>query len=322
MNTSLKLAVAALLLLCQPFGIAQTGFPSAPIKIIVPFPAGGGGDLNARILAQGLTKRFDQTVIVENRPGAAGNIGVVQFVKAKPDGYTLLLAPQQVVTNYFVHTPKVHPLTDMMPVALLSNYSYVLVSNASKGISTLPNLIARARERPGQLTIAVGGSGAGTQLAGAMLMRRAGIKLMEVPFNGTGPALQAILNNSVDVTSSTGTAPLGVIRNGQINALGVTTTKRLPALPSVPPIQDYYPGFEFVGWYGIMAPNGTPPSIVALLNKMIGEVLADPAVRSALEESAHLVLGGSIHDFEKVIASDLKLLEETVRTESFEKPQK
>lgn len=322
MNTILKLTLAALLAVCQSFAIAQANFPSAPIKIIVPFPAGGGGDLNARILAQGLSKVLNQSVIVENRPGAAGSIGFQQFTKAKPDGYTLLLAPQQIVTNYFVYTPKVHPLTDVMPVAILSNYSYVLITNPSKGIATLPELAAKARERPGQLNIAVGGSGAGTQLAAAMLMRRAGIKLTEVPFNGTGPALHAILNGSVDVTFSTGTAPIGMIRGGQINALGVTTTKRLPALPSVPTINDFYPGFEFVGWYGIMAPVGTPPSLVALLNQKIGETLNDPAVRSALEESAHTVVGGSIQDFEKVIAADLKFFEEIVRTETFERPQR
>ena len=285
---------------------AQT-YPSKPIRFIVPFPPGGGTDTNSRALTQRIAKNTGWTFVVDNKPGAGGNIGAEQAAKAPPDGYTLVLGQ----TSNLAINPALYaklpydPLRDLSPVALLVSAPVVLVVNANSKTRSLADLLVAARSDPGGVTYASPGNGTVSHLAGELLQRASGVKLTHVPYKGASQALTDTLGGQVQSFMSSVPSALGQLRGGKLRALAVTSAKRSPELPDVPTIAESgYPGFEANTWYGLLAPAGTPAPIVALLNSEVNRVLATPEVRGRLASEGGDTLGGSPEQFASFLKAE------------------
>jgi tripartite-type tricarboxylate transporter receptor subunit TctC len=256
-------------------------YPTRPIRIVVGFPPGLAPDLIPRLMAPALSERLGQTVIVENRPGAASNIGVGAVVKAPPDGYTLLLA---VSTNTINHT--LYPnlgfdfLRDIAPVAGLARSVFLLVVNPAVPATTVPELIAYAKTNPGKLNFATPGVGTVPHVFGEMLKMMTGLDMQHVTYRGN--IYPDLLSGEVQASFVTILSSMAHIRAGELRALGVTTAKRAPALPDVPAIGESVPGFDASSWYGLGAPRGTPAAVIAKLDQGIEAVLADEQMKARL----------------------------------------
>ena len=281
--------IAAALLLggLAPAAQAQP-YPSKVVRIIVPYPAGGATDILARILAEKLTPMMGQTFIVENRPGASGNLGFGYVAKADPDGYTLLMGTANMtIAPAFSSDLPYNPLKDFAPVATVVSSQNLLVIRPDLPAKDLKELIAYAKANPGKLNF--GSSGIGTPLLSIELLKSlAGIDIVHVPYKGDTPALQDLMAGQIDMYCSTITAEVPYVRAGKLRALGVTSNKRAASLPDVPTIAEAgVPGYELASWYGILAPAGTPKEIVDRLHDAIARIVAMPDV------TAKIIDGGS-----------------------------
>jgi len=260
-------------------------YPSKPIRWIVPFPAGGGGDMIIRVTGQKLTERLGQAVVVENRAGAGGNVGTEAVARAAPDGYTLLMAnvaPMAINASVYKKLPY-NPIRDFAPITLVASFPNVLVVHPSVPARTLKELIALARARPGELTYASAGRGSTTHLAGEFFKSRAGINLLHVPYKGGGPALIDVMAGHVTLYFGSLPASLPHIRYGRLRGLAVTGLKRSEAAPDIPAVaESTFPDFEAVTWIGAVAPTGTPSTVVTLLNREIVTILRLSDVSSKL----------------------------------------
>lgn len=274
------LLLAAALLAVSSFVTAQD-YPTRPIRMVVPFAPGGGSDISGRILADGLRQALGQTIVVDNRAGAASTIGADIVSKASPDGYTMLLGNISMAFNAALYKNLPYDtLRDFAPVSLVVEQPNIMVVHPSLPANTLKEFIAFARSTPGKLTYGSAGIGSGTHLAVEMLLQTLKIDMVHVPYKGTGPTLIALLGNEISVFLSTFASALPHVKSGRLRAFGVTSAKRANALPEVPTIAEAgIPGFEYSTWYGLLVPGGTPRAIVDKLNKATTGQLNSPEMR-------------------------------------------
>ena len=303
---------ALLLLACAAATTAHLpafaqAYPARPVTLVVPFPPGGGTDTGGRIVAEQLGKRWGQTVVVENKGGAAGQIGADFVAKARPDGYTLLLGnigTQAINPSLYPRLPY-DPDTAFAPISLLVELPLAMMVNPSVPVRTAAEFIALAKSRPGKLTYSSAGAGGAPHLAAEMFKDRTGTFILHVPYRGGGPALADLIAGHVDLSFLTVLEASGHIKTGKLRALAVTGDKRVPALPDVPTLADtVLPGFNAISWLGLLAPAGTPPQIVDKIAADVRAVLADEGVKSRLAALGGVPRGTSPQEFAKLIAED------------------
>ncbi len=311
--TRIALRVAALVALIT--GMAAAGsapgqapaYPTKPIRIVVPFPPGGATDILARDVAQKLTDAWGQAVIVDNRPGAGGNIGSELVAKAAPDGYTLemgTVGTHAINASLYAKMPYDH-VKDFAPVILVASVPNVLEVNPALPVNSVAELIAYAKANPGKLNFASSGNGTSIHLSGELFKVMAGVQMTHVPYKGSAPALQDLIAGQVQLMFDNLPPSLPQIKAGKLRALAVTSAARAPALPDVPTVAEAgLPGFEASSWFGVLAPAGTPPAIVAKLNAEIGRWLATPEAKEKLAKQGADAAGGSPEDFVKHIAAE------------------
>jgi tripartite-type tricarboxylate transporter receptor subunit TctC len=275
------------------------------VHIIVGFPPGGAADIVARILGQRLSERLGQPFVIDNRPGVAGNIGTEAAVRAPADGYTLLLAGAFNSINAALYDKLSFDFTrDIVPVAGVVRTSMVMIVNQAIPAKSVPEFIAYAKVNAGKVSFASGGVGGPIFVAGELFKMLSGVNMLHVPYRGETPAITDLLGGQVQVMFPTLPAAIEHIKAGTMRALAVTTATRSEALPGVPTVGDFLPGYEASAWYGIGAPKNTPPDVVATLNKEINAALADPKIKARLADLGGSVMGGSSADFGRLIADE------------------
>jgi tripartite-type tricarboxylate transporter receptor subunit TctC len=287
---------------------AQPAWPERPVTLIVPYSAGGGADVLARMVVNGLKSRLGQPVVVENRAGAAGNIAMEAAARARPDGYTLVWASsgQSAAANYY-KSLKYDLVKDFEPVSLTLYNSRILVGRPGLPFANVAELIAHAKKNPGKVTYASWGNGSGAHLAGELLKQMAGIEMLHVPFKGNADAVSALLGGQVDVMFSDPASVTGHVRSGKLKAFGVPSDKRFPGLPEIPTLSEAgFPGFEYSGWFGILAPRGTPATVVKALGAAVDQALQDPELREQLAKAGAGPIGGRTPEqFSKFLQEDI-----------------
>jgi len=282
MRAGLRLMSVALVvlaaLLASDVARAQETYPDRPVRVVVPYPAGGGTDTLARLLADQLSRQWGQPIIVENVGGAAGNIGAAEVARAKPDGYTLLLAsPGPIATNGFLYKEMGYDPARWIPIALLATGPYVLVLRKSLEVSTIADLISRAKSDPGKITSATPGIGSVGHLSTVQLEMLAGIKTMQIPYRGLSHAINDIIAGHVDMMFDTPTTSLALHRDGKVKIVAVGTTERVRELPDIPTIAESgLPGYRAVTWYAMVAPPRTPAALADKINRDVVDILARP----------------------------------------------
>jgi tripartite-type tricarboxylate transporter receptor subunit TctC len=280
-------------------------YPTRPVRIVVGFPAGQSGDISARLLGQWLSDRLGQTFVIENRPGASSTVATDFVVHAPADGYTLLYI---VASNYINATLKLNLpynfVRDIAPVASSTHSTLVVVVNPSLPVKSISELIAYAKANPGKLNMASGGIGNSTHLAGELFKMMTGIDMFHVPYRGSAPALTDLISGQVQVMFDLTASSIGYIRAGQLRALAVTAATRSEALPDLPTVADFVPGYEASAVGGIGAPKGTPAEIIKKLNAQINAGLADPDLQSRYAALGSVPHPGSPADFAKLIARE------------------
>ena len=302
----ISLAVA-MLAAASPALQAQT-FPAKPLRLILPYPPGGGSDTIARPFARKMSENTGQQVIVDNRGGAGGNIGMEAAARAAPDGYTFVLGlTAQLAVNPGLYAKLPYdPLKDYEPITLLANGAYLLVAHPSFPAKTMKEVIAIARKRPGEILYASSGNGSGAHLATELLNTMTGIKLVHVPYKGGGPALVDTISGQAQLLFATPIASSGHIQAGRLRAIAVSTTKRVSSMPNVPTASESgVPGFDAGVWYAMLAPRGTPQPIVARLNEEFRKVLADPGIREFLTKAGVDPEGGTPEELAKYLRSEI-----------------
>jgi tripartite-type tricarboxylate transporter receptor subunit TctC len=283
---------------------AQT-YPTKPVRIIVGYPAGGSNDIIARLVGQWLSEHLGQQVIIENRPGASSNIGTEAVVNASPDGYTLLLVNSANAINAtFYDKLNYNFIRDITPVASIGRAPLVMEVNPSFPAKTVPEFIAYAKANPGKVNMASAGIGNSSQIAGEMFKAMTGVNMVHVPYRGAAPAVTDLLGGQVQVMFGDPLTPSEHFKSGRLRALAVTTAVRSEALPGIPSLGEFVPGYEASTSYGVGAPRNTPAEIVGKLNKEINAGLADPKLRGRLADLAVTVLPGSPDYFGNAIAEE------------------
>jgi tripartite-type tricarboxylate transporter receptor subunit TctC len=286
------LALATSVVLITPLE-AQV-YPSRPVKIIVPFPAGGTADAMPRLVSEWLSRKWGQPVVIENRTGAAGNIGAEAAFKAEPDGYTLLSAPPPpLVINHHLYPKLAFDPTEFVPVIIISRVPNALVVNPKVKANTVPEFIAEARANPGRITSATQGNGTTSHLTSELFQMMANVKFQHVPYRGSAPALQDLVGGSVDIMFDNLGVSLALVKGGQLKLVAVAAAKRMASLPDVPTIAETLPGFEAAAWYGIVAPPKTPPAIVSKINADVNEALKSPEILQRLPDFSAEPVGGT-----------------------------
>jgi tripartite-type tricarboxylate transporter receptor subunit TctC len=283
---------------------AQT-YPTRPVRLIVAVAAGGGADIVTRLMGQWLSERLGQQFIVENRPGGGTNIGTEMVVHAAADGYTLLQVNLAHAINATLYDKlNYNFLRDIAPVAGIVGVSNVVEIHPSVPAKTLPEFIAYAKANPGKINMGSAGNGSSSHMAGELFKMMAGVNLVHVPYRGQGPAMTDLLGGQLQVIFATTPGTTEYVRIGKLRALAVTTRARAEALPDVPTVADFVPGYEASQWYGFGAPKNTPPEIIEQLNKAVNAALADPKMKARLADFGGTVMPGSPADFGKLIAEE------------------
>ncbi|WP_255032115.1 Bug family tripartite tricarboxylate transporter substrate binding protein [Bordetella genomosp. 1] len=289
--------LASGLALCGATLAAQAaGYPERPVKWVVPFPPGGAMDSIARTLGEAMGRELGTSFIVENRAGAGGNIGAATVARAAPDGYTIMIAANGMAVNPALYRDMTYdPQKDFAPISLLAVVPNVLVTNPARNdVSSVQDVIAKARAKPGHYSYASAGVGTSIHLAGELFVSRAQIDMLHVPYKGSGPAIADLLGGQVDYMFDSITSAKPHIQSGKLRALAVTTAKRSSALPDVPTVAEAgLPGYELMPWFAAFAPAGTPPEVIARLNDAMRQALADPKVKSTLDSIGAEPIGGS-----------------------------
>jgi tripartite-type tricarboxylate transporter receptor subunit TctC len=286
-------------------GVARAqAYPSRqPVRLVVGFPAGGATDIMARLMGEWLTQRLGQQFLIENKPGASGNIGIEIVAKAPADGYTLLTVVTPVAINpaLFSNLP-FDFMRDIAPVIYLARLAYVVVVNPSVPATTLPELIAYAKANPGKINYGSAGAGTPQNITCELFKMMSGVNLVHVPYKGGAPAVADLVAGHVQVIFAPVSEAISHIKAGKLRALAVTPAKRLDVFPDVPTVAEFLPGYEATGFAGIGAPKATPAEIIDLLNKELNAGLADPKIKARIEELGGTVVGGTPAEFGKIIA--------------------
>lgn len=298
---------AAVITMVSGVASAQSDYPSRPVTVIVPQATGGANDTIARIVTAKLSEILGQQFVVENRPGAGGNIGTAAAAKTKPDGYTLLLTTNsvQVINPWLYKNIGFDPLKDFEPVGLVASAGYVLVANSAFPANNVTELISQAKANPGKINYASAGNGTLNHLIMEMFKQKVGIDMMHVPYKGAAAAATDVASGQVPVSVQSAPSSLTLISAGKIKALAVTNEKRIAALPNVPSISETIPGFGSTPWYGILAPAGTPAAIVNKLNAAIKTALADKDVQEKLIKQGCEALTSTPAQFTTLLKDDL-----------------
>jgi tripartite-type tricarboxylate transporter receptor subunit TctC len=280
-------------------------YPSRPVRLIVGLAAGGGQDIVARLMGQWLSERLGRQFIIENRPGASGNLALEAVANAPPDGYTLaLLGVNNAINASLYNKPGFEFLRDIAPVAAVMRVPLVMVVNPSFPATTVPEFIAYGKANPGKINMGSGGIGTSIHVSGELFKMMTEIEMLHVPYRGGALALNDLIGGQLQVMFDTMPESIGFIRAGTLRALAVTTAERSPVLPDVPRVSDFVPGYDASAWYGIGAPRNTPAEIIDTLNREINAGLADPKIKARLVDLGGTVSAGSPAAFGKFIADD------------------
>ncbi len=307
MNSLCRALLAIGVALAAAGASAQT-YPSKPIRVIVPFPPGGGTDIIARDVSQKVAALTGWTLVVDNRPGAGGNLGVEAVAKSPPDGYTLVLGQTSNMAINATLYPKLpyDPQKDLAPIVLVAQAPLVLVTAAGSPFKTLDDVVKAAKSKPGAINFASPGNGTVAHLTSELFQKAAAIKLQHIPYKGAAQALTDVISGSVELYMSSVPTLLAQIRQGKLRALAVTSAKRVDDLPDVPTIQELgYPGFDASTWFGFLAPAGTPNEIVAKLNAEFNRALQQPDLRKKLADQGAEPIGGTPAQFAALIRNDI-----------------
>jgi tripartite-type tricarboxylate transporter receptor subunit TctC len=301
----LHLTMGAAALPAFPRVARAQAYPTRPVRIVVGFPAGGAVDFHGRLIGKWLSERLGQSFVVENRPGAGGNVGTETVVRAPPDGYTLLLTAVPDAINATLYQGlNFNFLRDIAPIAGIVLGPQVMVLHPSLATRSVADFITYAKANPGKLDMASGGNGTPGHVAGELFKIRTGVGMQHVPYRGEGPALADMVSGQVKVMFVSLAPSIALIRAGKLRAIAVTTATRSPALPDVPTIGETVPGYEAAGWSGMAAPKGTPSDIIETLNREVNAGLASPDIKARYTEMGYTLFTGSAADFGKFIAAD------------------
>jgi tripartite-type tricarboxylate transporter receptor subunit TctC len=292
---------------------AQT-YPARPVRIIVGLAAGGGTDIVARLIGQWLSERLGQSFVIENRPGAAGNVATEAVVNASPDGYTLLaVSPGAAINATLYDKLNFDFLRDIAPVAGIIRVPNVMAVTPSLPVKTVPEFLAYAKANPDKINYGSAGTGSSNHLSGELLKMMTGVRMVHVPYRGAAPALTDLLGGQVQVYFGPMPSSIEYIKTGKLRALAVTTATRSEALPDLPTVGDFLPGYEASTWLGVGAPKNTPVEIVDKLNTEINAGLADPKMKARIADLGGTVFSGSPADFGKFIADETEKWGKVIR---------
>jgi tripartite-type tricarboxylate transporter receptor subunit TctC len=291
-----------------PISAVAQSWPQRQVRIVVPYAAGGGTDACARILAAGLSKSSGYQIIIENKSGGGTNIGTESVARAEPDGYTILFGQPALAFNRFLYsTLGYDALKDFAPISLLATYPDIMAVPNSSPAKSVKEFIAFAKSNNGRTTFTSSGVGSSPHLAGELFKRRAGIEMTHIPYRGSGPAATDTMAGRVDVFFDTFAAALPLVQGGQLRALAVTSAKRSPAAPDLPPIAEALPDFDVSGWYALYVPAKTPPEIIGKLNTDITIALKDSDTREKLENLGLIVVGSTPSELDRHLHAELDL---------------
>ena len=297
-------AGAAALPAVSRFANAQS-YPTRPVRVIVPFGSAGATDIVARLIGQWLSERLGQPFVIENRPGAGGNLGTEAVVRAPPDGYTLgVIGAPSAINATLYEKLNFNFIRDITPVASIIRFPNVMVVNPSVPVTTVPEFIAYAKANPGKLNMASPGNGSTPHVTGELFKMMTGINMVHVPYRSVAAGITDMLSGQVQVIFGTTASTIAYIRAGTLRALAVTTATRSEALPDLPTIAEFVPGYEASAWFGVGAPRNTPTEIVNKLNTEINACLADPSLKARLADLGGITLVGSPADFARLIVEE------------------
>jgi tripartite-type tricarboxylate transporter receptor subunit TctC len=314
-------ACGALAALAAGAAGAQSGYPSKPVRMIVPSSAGGGTDIVARIIAPDLSKRLGQQVVIENRPGAGTMIGIEAAARSPADGYTLLMGLSTLAINSALHHKVPYdPIRDFAPITVAVTSASILVVHPSLPVKTLKDFIAFARARPGQLNYASAGTGTYPHMTYELFLSMAGLKMVHIPYKGTAPAMTDMVAGHVATMAGTVLTALPHIRSGRLRPLGITSAKRSEVVPDIPTVAEGgLPGYESVQWYAVLAPAKTPADIVNRLHGELVKVLQSPEMKKRFAADAAETVGNTPEEFARHLRSELEKWEKVARNAGIEK---
>jgi tripartite-type tricarboxylate transporter receptor subunit TctC len=301
----LSLASTAAILPIMLSHARAESFPIRPVHLIIGFPPGGDASIIGRLIGQGMQDRLGQQVIIENHPGAGGNLGTEMVVRAAPDGYMLTWAAvSNTISTTLYSNLKFDFSRDISMVGTIMRYPLVVTINPAVPATTVNEFIAYAKANPGKINMASVGNGTGTHLAGELFKMMTGVSMLHVPYKGGAPALADLIAGQVQVLFANMPSAIGYIRNGQLRALAVTTKERSPALPNVPAVAEFVPNYDASGWFGIGAPKATPPQVIAVLNKALNEALGDTKIAAQLADFGGVPFPLSPNEADMFVAAD------------------
>ena len=309
-NTTKRLALSVLLstlAIASGSSIAQTDYPNKPIRLIVPFPAGGGTDIYARLIANKLTERLKWVVVVDNKPGAGGNIGVDAAAKSPPDGYTIVIGQ----TSNLTISPTLYkklpydPQKDLTPIVLVADSALALVVPAASPYKTVKEIVSAAKQKPEDISLGFPGNGTVAHLSSVMFQSASGAKFQNVPYKGAAQALTDLMGSSIQSYMASATTVIGHVKGGKLRALAVTGKNRIESLPGVPTIEESgYPGFDAVTWFGLLAPAGTPAAVVDRINTEVNKILVLPEVKEKIAAEGGGPIGGTPQEFARLLTTE------------------
>src|SRR4051794_6455080 len=313
-RTAIFLIALGISTLASLGGASALDYPTRPVRWVVGYPPGGATDIIARLIGQRLSERLGQQFVIENKPGAGNNIATESVVNADPDGYTgLLVNPANYINTSLYANLKFNFPRDIAPVASFNRVPNVMTVNKDVQANTVAEFIAYAKANPGKINMASSGNGTSVHLSGELFMAMTGVKMQHVPYRGAAPAITDMLGGQTQVIFDNMPSIIQHIRAGSLRALAVTTTERSALLPDVPTVAETVPGYEASAWFGMGAPKGTPPEVIAVLNKAINEALAEPAIKAKLIDLGGEPLIGPPDAFGKMIVAETEKWEKVVK---------
>lgn len=305
-NGVLRILLAVALASASGCALAQNAYPTKPVRLIVPFAPGGGTDVVARLLAQKLTEAFGQNVIVDNRAGGGGTMGVETTVRATPDGYTTIIMSGSYATNAAIYQLPYDPVADIQPMGMIGNTAFVVALHPAVPIKSVAELVAYAKAKPGALNYGSSGNGGIAHLSGELFDLLAGTRMTHVAYKGTGPALNDLLGGQIQLIFGSAPATIPLVRASRLRAIAVTTSKRSPALPDLPTVAEGgVPGYEVVLWYGVLGPKGLPKSMVERWNREIRKATKLPDMKERLLSEGFEIDDSPPEAFQAVLKRDV-----------------